>query len=141
NSTVGDTLRIQLRKSAPPYNILDSSKSKFNLTGNADFRFYNIQRNAQFYIVTKHRNYLETWSHSPKKFTDSSLTFDFTDSLTKAYGSNLTLIDNFPKKFALYGGDINHDDYIDLSDLILIYNDITNFMSGYLPTDLTGDNG
>ena len=38
-----------------------------------------------------------------------------------------------------FSGDVNQDNTIDASDLALIDNDATNFISGYVVTDLTGD--
>ena len=42
-------------------------------------------------------------------------------------------------KACVYSGDVNQDDIIDASDIGLIDNDAFNFVSGYIPTDLTGD--
>ncbi|MBK9331187.1 MAG: hypothetical protein IPM96_02020 [Ignavibacteria bacterium] len=48
-------------------------------------------------------------------------------------------VDDMPVRFAFYGGDVNQDGTIDLSDGSLIDNDAFNFASGYLPTDVNGD--
>ncbi|MBK9334391.1 MAG: hypothetical protein IPM96_18780 [Ignavibacteria bacterium] len=63
--------------------------------------------------------------------------YDFTSSISMAYGNNLTLRGN---KYCLFSGDVNQDGTIDLPDGSLIDNDAANFMSGYyLPTDINGD--
>ncbi len=42
--------------------------------------------------------------------------------------------------FALYAGDCNKDGSVDLSDVAEVYNDVINFRTGYFETDMTGDN-
>jgi hypothetical protein len=41
--------------------------------------------------------------------------------------------------FAIYGGDINHDGYVDSGDYPFVINDSFNYLSGYINTDLNGD--
>ncbi|MBK6877807.1 MAG: hypothetical protein IPG99_15465 [Ignavibacteria bacterium] len=49
-------------------------------------------------------------------------------------------MDNSPYDvFAFFSGDVNQDGTIDASDLALIDNDASNFVGGYVVTDLTGD--
>jgi hypothetical protein len=42
--------------------------------------------------------------------------------------------------WCLYSGDTNYDGVIDAGDIIQIYNDLISLTSGYVITDLTGDN-
>lgn len=42
-------------------------------------------------------------------------------------------------KYCQYNGDVNQDGIIDLTDLIQVYNDGSNFTSGYVVTDVNGD--
>ncbi|MBK8552188.1 MAG: hypothetical protein IPL53_14450 [Ignavibacteria bacterium] len=35
---------------------------------------------------------------------------------------------------------MNHDGFIDLTDLLFVYNDGKNFNSGYIDSDVNGDN-
>jgi len=58
----------------------------------------------------------------------------------KAYGSNMIQVDNSPVRFAVYGADVNQNGNVDATDLGLIDNDAYNFNSGYIITDVTGDN-
>ena len=69
-----------------------------------------------------------------------SNSYDFTDSLSKCYGSNLLQSDLDPVVYAMYSGDVNSDGIIDVTDASLISNDAANFVSGNVLTDLTGDN-
>ena len=98
-------------------------------------------RNNSYYISIKNRNSLEIWSASPILILDS-LMYDFTTSLTSAYSNG----SNPPMKlmpgggYALYGGDINLDGAIDISDISSVW--AASFGSpapAYVATDLSGD--
>jgi hypothetical protein len=90
-----------------------------------------------YYIVIKHRNGIETWSKNPVTLMGSTVLYDFTTSISKAYGNNMTLLSN--GKAAIYNGDINQDENIDLLDFSIVETDINNFQSGYFATDINGD--
>jgi len=134
-----DTVRAYIRKILPPYDIIDSSKSiidSVSLTGN--FRFNNVM-SGMHYISTKHRNGLETWSKAGGEslMSDGIYNYDFTNNVSSAFGDNLVLKGS---KYCIYSGDVNQDGNIDLSDLILISNDVAEFTSGYTITDVDGNN-
>ena len=63
--------------------------------------------------------------------------YSFSTSSAKAYGNNLKQVE--PGVFALYSGDLNQDENIDLLDAAEIESRINNFDSCYLPSDLNGD--
>jgi len=134
-----DTVRAYIRKILPPYDIIDSSKSiidSVSLTGN--FRFNNVM-SGMHYISTKHRNGLETWSKAGGEslMSDGIYNYDFTNNVSSAFGDNLVLKGS---KYCIYSGDVNQNGNIDLSDLILISNDVAEFTSGYTITDVDGNN-
>jgi len=136
-----DTVSAYLRSVDSPYIIIDSSKEvidSLSLTGN--FRF-NVAPSGTYYIVLKHRNSIETWSRlNGESYIPMSLgSYDFTDSISKAYGNNMVQIDDSPLKFAIYSGDVDQDQVIDGTDLLIIDNDAFNFISGYVVSDLNGD--
>lgn len=141
NMRMHDTLLIYLRSSSSPYSVIDSSKSVIDqnkFTGS--FSIVNAVSNS-YYIQTKHRNSLETWSKDPVNYTQSgNINYDFTASASSAFGNNLIKIDNAPDRFAIYSGDISQDGTIDAEDIALADNDAFNFISGYVNTDVTGDN-
>ncbi|MBK8549551.1 MAG: hypothetical protein IPL53_00275, partial [Ignavibacteria bacterium] len=63
--------------------------------------------------------------------------YDFTQERNQAYGNNLQLKSG---KYCLYGGDVDQNNFIDLTDLIQIFNDSKSFISGqHLAEDLNGD--
>lgn len=68
------------------------------------------------------------------------MNYNFTDSTTKAYGSNQILIDTAPIKYGIYNGDVNQDGTIDASDLSEVDNAASESLSGYVISDVTGDN-
>lgn len=135
---ISDSLRVYLRNAASPYQIMDSSISVIDsVTFTGIFSFENIQ-SGNYYIVVKHRNSIETWSNLPQSFTaGSNNNYDFTNAITKAYGDNLLLKNG---KFCIYSGDVNLDGTIDATDILSIFNDLTVVTEGYVVTDITGDN-
>jgi len=136
-----DTFTVYLRNGLSPYNIIDSSKKIIDsLSLSALFTFDNTLTGT-YYITLNHLNTIETWSKigGENLVADGSIyNYDFTTSSSQAFGDNLALRSG---KYCLYSGDVNQDGYITLFDVIPIYNDATNFITGsYLSTDLTGDN-
>lgn len=88
--------------------------------------------------MIRHRNTIETWSKTDGEVfvCGNSLSYDFTDAINKAYGDNLKLKG---AKYCVYSGDADQDGIVDVVDLVNIYNDASNFVSGYVPTDINGD--
>jgi len=142
NSMVQDTLWVYLHNNFSPYSIVDSSVSYLSSIGQATFTFTNAAEGVNYYIRTKHRNALETWSKSPgQSFSSSYLSYDFTPADSQAFGSNMKQVDTSPLKFAIYSGDVdtNRDGVIDGSDASIVDNDAYNFVTGYVVSDVTGD--
>jgi hypothetical protein len=133
-----DKIKVILRANvAPAYAALDSATVNLDSASLSSIvTFHPASTAASYYIVVKHRNSVETWS-VPATFTGSSLSYNFTDVATKAYGSNLI---QKGTKFCIYGADVNQDRFVDLKDASPIQNAINNFLMGYLlPTDTNGD--
>lgn len=140
DTTRRDTIRIYLRDTIAPYVIADSSKAYLNTNGSAVFNFTKAQNNHRYYIQTKHRNSIETWSKAGGEiFVSSALNYNFTLSASQSFGSNEIQIDNSPVRFGLYSGDVNQEGSVDLSDLVIVNNDASLFLTGYLKTDVNGD--
>jgi len=136
-----DTATAYLHQIAPPFNIIDSAKASIDSAlFNGLFKFVNAST-GMHYISIKHLNSIETWSRTGGVLLANDGTvynYDFTTINSQAYGDNLKLKGS---KYCLFSGDVNQDGYITLFDVIPIYNDATNFVTGnYLATDLTGDN-
>lgn len=135
-----DTIRLYLRSAASPYGIVDSSKALFDtIAFNAAFQFAGLSDGEYFFDI-KHRNFLETWSSVPVYLALTDLNdYNYSSSASTAYGNNLIRVDNSPSRFAAYSGDVNQDGYINLSDVIKVYNDGSNFVNGYAISDVTGN--
>lgn len=134
-----DSALVILRNKNSPYSALDSSKVLLDSLGNGSFSFNNSSSTDTFYIVFKHRNSIETWSRTTEMFVNNSLSYDFTVSAAKAFGDNMKQVDTSPLKFAVFSGDVNQDESVDITDIISIYNDANIFASGYVVTDITGN--
>lgn len=131
-----DSMRVYLRNSSAPYNIIDSSRSILDSNGNGMFDFHKAQNNANYFISLKHRNSLETWSSSAVSFISNNLNYDFTTSVNRAFGNNLILVGS---KYCIYSGEINNDGSIELSDELLTLDALINFSTGYFVEDINGD--
>ncbi|MBK8549993.1 MAG: SBBP repeat-containing protein [Ignavibacteria bacterium] len=137
---VSDTARVYLRSTVSPYNKIDSSKGILNSSGTGTFNFTNAVNGTNYYLVVKHRNSIETWSNSGNAFVSNSLIYNFTTALTKAYGNNQIQVDPAPLRFGFFSGDVNQDGFVDLTDVLLVYNDASNFVTGYVNSDVNGNN-
>jgi len=141
DTEIPDTIKVYLRNSTSPFARVDSSKNILLGPGTGQyFLFRNVQNDRPYYIEVTHRNALSTWSANPVTFVNSDASIAFSVNSIYAYGNNEIQVDNSPYDvFAFYSGDVNQDGTIDASDLALIDNDASNFVGGYVVTDLTGD--
>lgn len=141
DTTRRDTIRVYLREVTSPFSISDSSIAYFNTSGQSVVKFKNAQDNVNYYLQFIHRNSIETWSKPGGEiFTASVLNYNLTLSSNQAYGNNLKQVDFAPVKFAIYGGDVSRDGFVDLSDILIVFNNSNVFLSGYVISDVTGDN-
>jgi hypothetical protein len=135
SSTNVDNVTIELHEDAAPYAIVASTTAMLQRNGSIRATFFPSAV-GRFYIVVKHRNSLETWSATAQTVGATELTYDFTDSASKAFGSNMIFIDG---KYAIYNGDINQDGFIESGDYPSLYNDSDAGFEGFFTTDLNGD--
>jgi len=124
-----DSTDFSLVYSSGSNSIVDTSgKIKLNLP-------FNYSGN--YYLVSKHRNHLETWSATPVSFAADTVLYDFTNAANKAYGDNQKQL--AAAKYGILVGDVNQDGVIDISDLVEMDADLTNGSVGYIVYDLNGD--
>jgi len=134
---VQDTVRVYLRNGTSPYVRVDSASAILNASGYATVNFANAV-SGNYYLEISHRNALQTWSSTPVSLVNGSNTdYDFSTTQSKAYGNNLILKNG---KWSLYSGDTDGSGIIELGDILNVYNDGINFVSGYTATDVNGDN-
>lgn len=144
-----DTVRVYLRNNTAPYSVVDSAAAVINATTFTGTFCFNYAPSGTYYLQVRQRNHLETWSKSGgESYTAGSVnSYNFTTSSSQAYGSNQILSGS---KYCMYGGDVaggissgeiyNYQDgSIDAADLSAIDNDALNSLSGYYPSDVTGD--
>jgi len=134
-STNVDSVTIELHNISAPFAIAHTFTGLLKTNGSIACTFPSASEGSSYYVVLKHRNSVETWSASP--VTLSNVVYDFTTAANKAYGSNQILM--APSVYAVYNGDINQDQNVDLIDLASVETDINNFAFGYVVTDINGD--
>ncbi len=137
-----DATIIQLRRAVAPYDIIKTAAGIsthqfiippiYTLTTTV-----NNLLSGSFYLVIKHRNSIETWSANPVTISPNGTTYyDFTTSQSKAYGNNMIQTGSV---WSVYSGDVNQDGNINALDVGQVDNNVFNFASGNIVTDLNGD--
>ena len=134
STTVTDQITVELRD-PNTLAVVSSVNTILYTNGTAVCNFPPV--NNSYYIVVRHRNNLVTWSAAPIAIGTTPVYYDFSTAASKAYGNNQ--IQKEPGIWAMYSGDIQQDENIDLLDLSLLEVDINNFENGYFVTDLNGD--
>ncbi len=117
-----------------------STKVLLTKTGSAQAFFPSYVVGGSYYITIKNRNHIETWSNLPVTITDTTK-YDFSTSSSKAYsdGINTPMKRMTDGKYAFYSGDINRDGSVDIFDIQITENDVSNLLFGYINSDCTGD--
>ncbi|MBK8552181.1 MAG: hypothetical protein IPL53_14415 [Ignavibacteria bacterium] len=132
-----DTVTVELRSNVAPYNLIESKKGLGGSGVPKLFSFTSISNGTPYFIALKHRNMISTWSSGPVSFNNNTLIYDFTSAASQAYGSNMK---NEGGLWSFYQGDVNQDEGINLTDVLAVYNDASNYVSGtYNVSDLNYD--
>lgn len=124
-----DTITAKLRQPEMPYTVIDVAKRKLN-NGQATFYFPNANRTDKYFLQVQHRNSVSVWY-------DSTITFGGEFDLTKFEN---VAGENIDESGFMFSGDVNQDRTIDGSDATLIDNDVQLYKSGYINSDLSGNN-
>jgi sugar lactone lactonase YvrE len=132
---IADTITIELRENATPFNVIHTIKGLLDTSGNAAITFPGSVNGNSYYVVVGHRNSVAVWSANPVIFSTTT-NYDFTNAITKAFGSNMAEDGGV---FMLYSGDINQDGAIDFNDYPDLDISSINGDYGYLNYDLNGD--
>ncbi len=131
-----DTVNVELRNAASPFNLIESDLGIGGQGSANQFEYSNAVNGIPYYIAVKHRNSIETWSEHLLSFQADTLTYNFTTASNQAYGNNMKQVGSI---WSFYSGDVNQDEVIDLTDIVSVFNDAGNFVTGYVNTDLTGN--
>lgn len=139
--TLLDTITIYLHRSDFPGVCVDSAKQVVGSNAVVNNIFFNRALSGNYYKVIKHRNTIETWSSAGINYTRGSNThYNFIVPAGQSYGNNQALVNSSLDYYAMYTGEVVQDSIVDLSDIVTIYVDANNFLSGYVTSDCTGDN-
>ena len=131
-----DTVTVDLCENVFPFNVLYTSRSIVNASGDGAFNFPLSADGSSFYITVNNHNTLKTWSSNSLLFSMNT-NYDFTNAASKAFGNNQKNLGD--GRFALFSGDVNQDSQINITDFEDLKNAIQLFPFGYLIKDLTGD--
>jgi len=133
-----DTVKVFLRNSALPYQRIDSAVSVIDSVSFISALKFRNAADGNYYLEIVHRNTVNTWSAGGgiQYKTDSLMSYDFTDNISKAFGNNMIQLGT---KFCIYSGDVNKDNVIDLADMGIGENSAAIFLEGYAVTDVNGD--
>lgn len=132
-----DTIRAYLRKSDSPYNIIDSAAGILDSVTFVSEMYFTNAGSGNYYIEIQHRNALKVWSSSYISYSTAGHSlYDFTLSESMTLGNNAVLIND---NWCSYSGDVNSDGGIDMDDVGIIYNAVSQFTNGYSKTDINGD--
>jgi len=136
-----DSVTVYLRDAISPYTLKDSAKNLIDSISYSGSYEFSTAPSGTYYIVAKNLNGIETWSKAGGEVLKigSTGSYDYTTSVSLAFGNNMKQVDTLPVRFAIFSGDVNQDGIIDATDNASIDNDATNFVTGYVNTDLTGD--
>lgn len=131
-----DEIIVELHEASAPYALADGPHIVGVNTDGTARVIIPVAMGESYFIVIRHRNSIETWSSSPVSFSGATISYNFTDAATSAFGGNLKLVSG---KFVIYGGDVNQDGQVDSADMTPVDNDSSNFITGYLSSDCNGD--
>lgn len=133
-TNITDSIIVELHDPVT-HELIDQKTSILHTDGSVTSNF--CPHLGDYEIAIKHRNTIETWSSIPVTLTNAVSNYDFTNSLSQAYGDNMIEVES--GVFAFYSGDINQDENIDLLDAPIVESDINQFQFGYYSSDINGD--
>ncbi len=134
--TIADTVSVAIAETTSPFNtVYEVHGAAINTDGSIVISTIPASVTGDHYIIIRHRNSIETWSQAVS-FTAQTISFDMTDDVAKAWGSNLKQVGSV---YCIYTGDANGDQYIDGFDLALVFNQNIAGAYNYQPEDLNGD--
>jgi hypothetical protein len=135
-ANVADHITVELHNSTTYLTEATFSDQNLNTDGTCNVNIPAAYGNS-YYIAIKHRNSVQTWSSLPVSFTGSAINYNFSNSVANSYGDNIKEVAT--GIYAIYVGDVNQDEVVDLSDLVQMDTDLTAGTVAYIVYDLNGD--
>ena len=156
------SMNVLLADVNPPYNIVDTGYALLDFQRLSNVFAFPRALTGNYYLILKHYNCLETWSAAPVYINPNTAgIYDFTTSDAQAYGGNMMLkgskwciysgdvdqdgtidltdvvkINNDAAEFVVGNitiSDLNGDYYTDLADLLIGFNNSSNFVVKVTP--------
>ena len=140
SNVIRDTIKMYLKRTDFP-NVTVDSASMFIQDYGCESATFSKALNGNYHLVFKHRNSIETWTNAgnPNYTRGSAFSYDLISNNTVVYGNNQIIVDNTYNYFGNYGGDIDQNGFVDLSDVTAVNNDANVFATGYIVSDVTGN--
>jgi hypothetical protein len=111
--------------------VIDSVTFSVNIS-------FSIANTGNYYLMVYHRNHLPVASRLKTTITrGSTVSYDFTNDSTKAYGNNMVRVSSSPVVWGLIPSDANQDGFTDATDQLIWIGQ--NGLDGYLVADFNGD--
>lgn len=156
------SMNVLLADVNPPYNIVDTGYALLDFQRLSNVFAFPRALTGNYYLILKHYNCLRTWSAAPVYINSNTAgIYDFTTSDAQAYGGNMMLkgskwciysgdvdqdgtidltdvvkINNDAAEFVVGNitiSDLNGDYYTDLADLLIGFNNSSNFVVKVTP--------
>jgi predicted phosphodiesterase len=121
-----DTVTARLRLKEFPHGVVKEVKRVMN--GTTIFPIPNMTLNETYFLQVSHRNSISIWTDSVK----AGQVIDLTNPANVHAG-------NIDEAGYMFSGDVNQDRMIDGTDGVLIDNDVQLYKSGYINSDLSGN--
>ena len=134
--TLTDSITVSLAHPTTKQ-ITYTSKGTLSENGIGTVSFPQPALGQNWYVVVNHRNSLQTWSLTTFGYNDPDTIYDFSNSASKAFGNNQIQVNT--GVFAIHGGDINQDGFLNQLDFAAEEPLVGAVMLGYLPQDINGD--
>ena len=137
DASIADKITVELHSSSNYATVIYTLSNVDLLTnGTATFSVPGTFT-GNYYITVKNRNSITTVTSAPVSFAAGPVSYNFTDNISKAYGNNLLLM--IDGKYTIFSGDAYPDDLIDGTDMSNVENAASDFLAGYILTDVNGD--
>jgi len=136
--TTADQISVELHNSASYANkIFTVNNVNLSTTGTSTITIPGLH-SGSYYVTVRHRNSIETTTAAPVSFAGGTINYSFS-SPAQAYGGNLQLMAG--GVYAIYSGDVDQNNAVDTGDMTPVDNDASNYLGGYIVTDVNGDGG
>ncbi len=136
SNTVTTLVTVKLFNAYPPYAFVESTEAILNTDGTCHADFTGNYYNGWYYISVKSANTLQECSDTAIQLGANPLDFDYSIPNNNNYYYSSVEVE--PNIMAIASGEIANDTNMDLLDVPDIETDFNSFASGCLTTDLDG---